>query len=468
MLAGRTVFAQLMAHVSQSTFQRCVARYRGENKASRFSCWDQSLCMAFAQLTYRESLRDIEACLRAVQPKLYHLGIRARVARSTIADANETRDWRIYADFAHGLIRAARALSGDEPLAVDLADTVYALDATIIDLCLSVFPWARYRRHDAAVKLHTQLDLRGSIPTIVQMTEGKAADVTFLDELPLEAGAIYIMDRGYVDFERLHRFTDEAAFFVTRTKKGIRFRRRTSRPVDFATGLQSDHTVGLVTADARRDYPAPLRRVRYVDPETKKRLGFLTNNFALPAITIAHLYKSRWHVGVSRQGHVVQSAKDRPRPRDSGLVAWEAPWRESKTAEPSDNMLRKEYAQRTRLQRTVNADVASLHAIPVAETVDNARKQQEPTETSPRRRLSPAGYQRRHGVKDDVATGEALGARRRKLVEERLAITVRGKCQLRHQGGGSGRSTADGRAAKRARREGPGPVSMPAVKGRQG
>src|SRR3990172_8601311 len=193
-------------------------------------------------------------------------------------------------------IRAARALYVDEPLAVDLADTVYALDATMIDLCLSVFPWARYRRHDAAVKLHTQLDLRGSIPTIVQITEGKAADVTFLDDLMLEPGAIYIMDRGYVDFERLHRFTDEAAFFVTRTKKGIRFRRRTSRPVDFATGLQSDHTVGLVTADARRHYPAPLRRVRYVDPKTKKRLGFLTNNFTLPAITIAHLYKSRWHV----------------------------------------------------------------------------------------------------------------------------------------------------------------------------
>jgi hypothetical protein len=296
MLAGRTVFAELMTHVSQHKFQTCVARYDGDYKSSRFSCWDQYLCMAFAQLTYRESLRDIEACLRAVQSRLYHVGIRARVARSTLAEANETRDWRIYADFAQGLIRTARDLYIDEPLAVDLANTVYALDATIIDLCLSVFPWARYRRRDAAIKLHTQLDLRGPIPTVVQITEGKAADVTFLDELRLEAGAIYIMDRGYLDFERLHRFTDEAAFFVTRTKKGIRFRRRTSRPVDFATGLQSDHTVGLVTADARRHYPAPLRRVRYVDPKTKKRLGFLTNNFTLPAITIAHLYKSRWHV----------------------------------------------------------------------------------------------------------------------------------------------------------------------------
>ena len=293
---GRTVFAQLMDHVSRFEFQKCVARYGGEYKTSRFSCWDQYLCLAFAQLTYRESLRDIEACLRAVQPKLYHVGIRARVARSTLADANETRDWRIYADFAQGLIQTARALYVDDPLAVDLANTVYALDATIVNLCLSVFPWARYRRRDAAIKLHTQLDLRGSIPTVVQITEGKRADVTFLDDLAIEAGAIYIMDRGYVDFARLHRFVDEAAFFVTRTKHGIRFRRRRSRPVDFATGLVSDHTIGLATAAARRDYPHPLRRVHYVDPDTKRRFRFLTNNFTLPALTIAHLYKSRWQV----------------------------------------------------------------------------------------------------------------------------------------------------------------------------
>jgi len=296
MPSSRTVFAELMSHVSQSKFQTCVARYDGDYKASRFSCWDQYLSMAFAQLTYRESLRDIEACLRAVQSRLYHVGIRARVARSTLAEANETRDWRIYADFTQGLIRTARDLYVEEPLAVDLANTVYALDATIIDLCLSVFPWAHYRRRDAAVKLHTQVDLRGLIPTVVHITEGKRADVTFLDDLVIEAGAIYIMDRGYVDFERLHRFTHEAAFFVTRTKKGIRFRRRTSHPVDFATGLQSDHTVGLATAESRRTYPSPLRRVRYVDPDTKKRLGFLTNNFMLPALTIAQLYKSRWNV----------------------------------------------------------------------------------------------------------------------------------------------------------------------------
>jgi DDE family transposase/uncharacterized protein DUF4372 len=295
-MPARSVFAQLMDHVSRFEFQKCVTRYEGEYKTSRFSCWDQYLCMAFAQLTYRESLRDIEACLRALQPKLYHVGIRARVARSTLADANETRDWRIYADFAQTLIRTARALYVDEPLAVDLTNTVYALDATIIDLCLSVFPWARYRRRDAAVKLHTQVDLRGLIPTVVHITEGKRADVTFLDSLVIEPGAIYIMDRGYVDFERLHRFTDEAAFFVTRTKKGIRFRRRVSRPVDFATGLRSDHTVGLATAAARRAYPGLLRRVRYVDPTTTKQLTFLTNNFTVPALAIQQLYKSRWQV----------------------------------------------------------------------------------------------------------------------------------------------------------------------------
>jgi len=296
MLPGRTVFAELMDHVSRFEFQKCVSRYDGNYKSSRFSCWDQFLCMAFAQLTYRESLRDIEACLRAVQPKLYHVGIRTRVARTTMADANETRDWRIYADFANGLIRTARALYVNEPLSVDLADTVYALDATIIELCLSVFPWAHYRRRDAAIKLHTLVDLRGAIPTVVQITAGKCPDVTALDTLVLDAGAIYLMDRGYVDFARLARFTEEAAFFVTRTKTGIRFTRRSSRPVDFTTGVQSDHVVVLATKESRNHYPQPLRRVRYVDPETQKRLVFLTNNFTLPALTIAHLYKARWQV----------------------------------------------------------------------------------------------------------------------------------------------------------------------------
>ena len=293
-------------------------------------------------------------------------------------------------------------------------------------------------------------------------------DVNILDEIVPAAGAFYVMDRGYVDFERLYVFTLSAAFFVVRTKSNVLLQRRYSHPVDKATGVRSDHTVILTAIDSAKAYPDTMRRVSYLDVKTRKRFKFLTNNFTLPALTIALIYKSRWQVGVSSQGHIVQPVKDRPRPTDSGLVAWEAPWRENKTVKPSDNMLRKECAQRTRLQCKVNADVASLHEIPVAETVYNARKQQGLAETSPKRQFSPAGYQRRHGVKDDVETGEALGARRRNPVEEMLAITVSGKCWHRHQGGGSGRSTVDGRAAKRARRKGPGPVSIPSVKARQG
>jgi hypothetical protein len=296
MLPGRTVFAELMSHVSPRKFRTCVDRYAGDEKVSRFSCWDQFLCMAFAQLTYRESLRDIEACLRAVQPKLYHLGLRARVARSTLADANETRDWRIYADFAQGLIQTARDLYVDEALAVDLATTVDALDATLIDLCLSVFPWAPYTSRDAAVKLHTLLDLRGLIPSVVQITPGNCADVTFLDALPIEAGALDIMDRGYLDFARLHRFTVAAAFFLTRTKRNRRFSRQSSRPTEPGSGIRSDHIVVPTRLESRGYYPDRLRRVHYRDPDTQTAIIFLTNNFTWPARTIAQLYKSRWQV----------------------------------------------------------------------------------------------------------------------------------------------------------------------------
>ncbi|MGE3276807.1 MAG: IS4 family transposase [Vicinamibacterales bacterium] len=295
-MPGRTVFAQLMAHVSRFEFQQCVARYDGEYKTSRFSCWDQFLCMAFAQLTARESLRDIEACLRAVQPKLYHMGIRARVARSTLADANEHRDWRIYADLAQGLIRTARTLYNDDPLSVALADTVYALDATVIELCASVFPWARYTERLAGVQLHAQVDLRGLIPSVVHITAGKCGEAAFLDDLVLEPGAFYLMDRGYIDFARLHRFTQEAAFFVTRWKRNLCVQRRASRRIDLHTGLLADQTVVCAHAKARRDYPAPLRRVHYRDPDTGQRLAFMTNNFALPPLTIARLYKARWQV----------------------------------------------------------------------------------------------------------------------------------------------------------------------------
>jgi hypothetical protein len=465
---GRTVFSQLISFVPDREFRRCVARYDGDRGSRSFSCWEQFLSMSFAQLTYREGLRDIEACLRSLDAKLYHMGFRGKVARSTLADANESRDWRIYADFAQVLIRIARPLYARDPIGVDLDHSLYALDSTTIDLCLSLFPWAKFRRRKAAVKMHTLLDLHGNIPTFIRITDGKTHEVNILDEFLPEPGAFYVMDRAYVDFERLFVFTLCSSFFVVRTKKNVVLQRRYSHAVDKSTGVRSDQTVILTAIESAQAYPDPLRRVSYFDAATNKRLKFLTNNFALPALTIAEIYRSRWQVGVSSQGHIVQSVRDRPRLTDSGLVAWEAPWRESKTAEPSDNMLGKECAQRTRLQRAVNADVASLHESPVAETVYNARKQQGRAETSPIRQSSPAGYQRRHGVKDDVETGEALGARRRKLVEEMPVITVSGKCGHRHQGGGSGRTTVDGRAAKRVRREGPGPVSIPLVKARQG
>ena len=296
MIPGKLVFAQLTEHSPLTTFRRCVARYRGEFKLKSFSCLDQFLCMAFAQLTFRESLRDIEACLRAQAAKLYHMGIRSKVSRSTLADANEARDWRIYADFAQSLIGMARRLYAEEPFGVDLAETVYALDTTTIDLCLSVFPWAPFRRTKAAVKLHTLLDLRGNIPAFIHISDGKLHEVNILDELLPEAGAFYIMDRGFIDFERLHRFHLAGSFFVTRAKSNLQARRRYSHPVDRATGLICDHTIVLTGFYSYRDFEAPMRRIRLKDRDTGKTLIFLTNNFALPASTIAELYRCRWQV----------------------------------------------------------------------------------------------------------------------------------------------------------------------------
>jgi hypothetical protein len=296
MPTGRTVCAQLMELTPRRAFERCVARYPSQRRLRTFTCYDQFLCLAFAQLTYRESLRDIETCLRALQPKLHHAGLRGRVSRSTLADANETRDWRIYGDFAQILIHRARALYSTEPFAVDLAQTAYAFDATTIDLCLALFPWARFRRTKATVKLHTLLDLRGPIPTVVAITDGKAADVTLLDTLVFEPGALYILDRGYTDFARLYRITEALAFFVIRGKRGLDYARRASRPVDKATGLRSDQTIVLCGPKTATLYPAPLRRITYIDGETQRRFVFLTNNFTLPALQIAQLYKCRWQV----------------------------------------------------------------------------------------------------------------------------------------------------------------------------
>ena len=296
MNSGKLVFAQLTQHLPLTTFRRCVARYDGEHKVKTFSCLDQYLCMAFAQLTYRESLRDIEACLRAQADKLYHMGIRSRVSRSTLADANEVRDWRIYAEFAQSLIGIARRLYAGESFGVDLKETVYALDASTIDLCLSVFPWAPFRSTKAAIKLHTLLDLRGNIPTFLHISDGKLHDVNVLDLLLPEAGAFYIMDRGYIDFERLYRLHAAGSFFVTRAKSNLKAQRRYSHPVDRSTGLICDQTIVLTGFYSRQDFDTPLRRIKFKDPETGKRLVFLTNNFALPAITITELYRCRWQV----------------------------------------------------------------------------------------------------------------------------------------------------------------------------
>ena len=285
-----------MDHLPRYEFQKCVARYRGDAHYRGFSCWDQYLAMGFAQLTYRESLRDIEACLHSVSGKLYHMGFRGRVARTNLADANEVHDWRIFADFAQVLIGIARPLYARDPIGVDLAQSLYALDSTTIDLCLSLFPWAKFRKHKAAVKMHTLLDLHGNIPTFIRITDGKVHDVNILDEILPEAGAFYVMDRGYVDFERLYVFTLSAAFFVVRTKSNVLIQRRYSHPVDKATGVRSDHTVILTAINSVKAYPDQLRRVSYLDVKTRKRFKFLTNNFTLPAVTIALIYKSRWQV----------------------------------------------------------------------------------------------------------------------------------------------------------------------------
>jgi hypothetical protein len=293
---GNTIFAQVLDFLPKRQFRRCVARYQGNHRIRSFTCSDQFLCMAFAQLTYRDSLRDIECCLRAMKDKLYHMGIRGKISRSTLADANEKRDWRIYCDFAQILIGHARKLYADEDFGLQLDETVYALDATIIDLCLSVFPWAKFRKSKGAVKLHTLLDLRGAIPTVVSITDGKVHELNILDCLIAEIGAIYIMDRGYLDFERLFMLNQTPAFFVVRSKVNTRLRRLYSLPVDKSCGLRCDQIVIPANFYAQKAYPAKLRRIKYFDDQQKKNLVFLTNHFTLPALTVAELYRCRWQI----------------------------------------------------------------------------------------------------------------------------------------------------------------------------
>jgi hypothetical protein len=296
MFADQFAFAQLTDFIHREQFQRGVRRYGGNYKIKSFSCWDQFLCMAFGQLTYRDSLADIETCLRSRQDQLYHLGIRGRVSHSTLADANQNRDWRIYHDLAQTLIQRARRLYAKDDFGLQLDQTIYALDSTTIDLCLNLFPWARFRRAKAAVKLHTLLDLRGAIPVFISISDGKMADVRVLDELILEAGAFYVMDRAYVDFQRLHQFVLAGAFYVTRSKSNLQYRRLESRSVEAGTGIRSDQIIGLRRASSVKHYPNKLRRIHYVDEVLEKSLVFLTNNFELPPLIIAWLYKSRWQV----------------------------------------------------------------------------------------------------------------------------------------------------------------------------
>jgi len=296
MNTGTIVFAQLMAYLPNYEFHKCVKRYRGNHKVKDFTCWDQFLCMAFAQLTYRESLRDIEVCLRSKKSRLYHMGIRSKVSRSTLAKANEKRNWRIYADFAQVLINIATKLCKNEKLGVELNETIYALDSSTIDLCLSLFPWAHFRKSKGAIKLHTLLNLRGNIPSFISITDGKIHDVNILDQLILEAGSFYIMDRAYIDVMRLYKFNEFHAFFVVRAKSNLKYRRLYSHNIDKSTGLKCDQTIVLTGTDTSKDYPEKLRRIRFFDKENNKDLVFLTNNFTLPALTIAQLYKYRWQI----------------------------------------------------------------------------------------------------------------------------------------------------------------------------
>src|SRR3989339_1365555 len=296
MYAGKIIFSQLMVHLPWRRFHTCVRRYTGDHKIKSFTCADQFRVMAFAQLTYRESLRDIEACLQAMSSKLYHMGVRSNVSRNNLAHANETRDWRIYAEFAQILITRARELYLDEDLGIDLEATIYALDSTTIDLCLALFPWARFRSTKGAIKLHTLMNLRGSIPEFILISDGKLHDVNVLDLLIPEPGAYYIMDRAYIDFERLYEWHQAKTFFVTRAKSNFNFRRRYSRKVDNSTGVLCDQTVLLTTFYPAKAYPEPLRRIKYFDQETGKKLVFLSNDFELPAVTIAQLYKARWQI----------------------------------------------------------------------------------------------------------------------------------------------------------------------------
>jgi len=470
MVQAMSLFNQLLQHFPSLEFAALVKKHSAERGAKGFSCRTQLVAMLFCQLAHADSLREICNGLACCLGKLVHLGIGVAPNKSSLAYANKHRPAKLYEELFYtvlGRFREEKGL-GLRKQKFRFKNKLLSLDSTTISLCLEMFPWAKFRRAKGGVKAHVLLDHDDYLPRYVLITEARRSDVKMADAFPLNPGSIVVMDRGYNDYALFRNWTGQEIYFVTRLKDNAVYQIEQECVIPENRKIRSDQLIRFTGEKAQKDCPCLLRRVAVWDALNEREIVLLTNLLEFGSTTIAAIYKDRWEIGVSSQGHIVQSVKDRPRPIDSGLVAGEAPRRESKTVKPSDNILRKECAQRTRLQREVNADVASLHEFPVAETVYNARKQQELAETSPKRQFSPVGYQRRHGVKDDVETGEALGARRRNLVEEMSAITVSGKCRHRHQGGGSGRSTVDGRAAKRARREGPGPVGTACVKVRQG
>src|SRR5216684_2859201 len=465
-----SIFSQVLKLFSRGGFEKAVKKHKAERHARGFTSWGQFMAMLFCQVGRAHSLREICGGLACCEGQLKHLGVPVAPKRSTLAYANEHRPWELYRTvFEQTLFQCqelVRSQGGRKKFR--FKNKLMSLDGSIIDLSVSMFDWAKFRRTKGAIKLHLLLDHDGYLPSFAVVTEGKTSEIKVARTLRFDPGTILAIDRGYVDYEWFRELTQQEVYFVTRMKEKAVYTVKEELQVPQNSNVVKDQILCFARLAREGEEPVLFRRVEILDAEKQETVVFLTNLLAFGATTIAAIYKDWWQVGVSSQGHMVQSVRDRPRLTDSGLVAGEVPWRESKTAEPFDNILGKECAQHTRLQRAVNADVASLHESPVAETVYNVRKQQELAETSPMRQLSPAGYQRRHGVKDDVETGEALGARRRNLVEEMPAITVSGKRRHRHQGDGSGRSTVDGRAAKRARREGPEPVSIPSVKGRQG
>jgi len=464
-----SVYSQLLQLFPRGQFAQAVKQHQAEFNAKGFTCWEQFVAMLFCQVAHLNSLREVCLGLAGCESPLKHLGISTAPKKSTLAYANANRPWELYESIFMQLLEKCQAETATRSRRkFRFKNKLMSLDGSIIELSATMFDWAKYRQRKGAIKLHLLLDHDGYLPSFAVVTDGKYSELKVARGLCLEAGTILAIDRGYNDYEWFAQLTRDGVFFVTRMKTNTVYTTVEVCAVPEKGNVLSDQIVSLPALDKDGEAPVLFRRIEYWNADKQEILVFFTNLLHLAASTVAAIYKERWAVGVSSQGHINQPVQVRPRLTDSSLVAWEASWSESETMKPSDNMLGKEYAQLTRLQRAVNADVASLHENPEAETVYNVRKQQEPIETSPMRRLSPAGYQRRHGEKENVETGEALGARRRNLVEEATAITASGKCRRRRQGGGSGRTTVDGRAAKRVWREGPGPVSIPLDKVRQG